>query len=363
MTRFTDFKTWLKQEKLDAAIVTSPIAIFELTGYLSDPHERFLALFVSAKDNDFLMTPALEVNMAEEKTDIPVFGATDDQNPYEEFSKHIKKEDKILNIAVEYDHFTYGRMTNIKKFTPFSIKEDATSWLEYERMFKTPEQIKLLIESGEKADLMTSLVKKHIKTGITETQLKNVVEQEMHENGIEEFSFSTLILFGDHAADPHGEPGDRVLQDNEFVLADLGVMWKGYASDMTRMFYNGDVASLSEHHKKIHDLVQLAHDKAIAEAKIGMTASEVDQIARDVITDGGYGDYFIHRLGHGIGRSCHEYPSIVEGSDLEIKPGMCFSIEPGIYIHGDIGVRIEDCGYMSEEGFIKFTHSPYLITQ
>lgn len=142
------------------------------------------------------------------------------------------------------------------------------------------------------------------------------------------------------------------MNQNEFVLFDLGVIYEGYASDATRTIAFGEV---DEEKQKIYEVVLEANRTAQSAVKPGMLAGELDQIARKIIEDAGYGEYFTHRLGHGIGKTAHEFPSINGLSDTILEPGMCFSIEPGIYIQDNVGVRIEDCVYVTETGCEPFT--------
>ena len=144
------------------------------------------------------------------------------------------------------------------------------------------------------------------------------------------------------------------------ALFDLGTMTEGYASDATRTVAFGEV---SKQAKEIHAVTLEAQLAAQSQAKIGMTASELDAIARQIIIKAGYGDYFVHRLGHGLGSSVHEFPSIMAGNDLILQEGMVFSIEPGIYIPGVAGVRIEDSGYRSTDGFVSYTHASKELLQ
>ena len=165
-------------------------------------------------------------------------------------------------------------------------------------------------------------------------------------------SFDTLIQAGAHAAEPHGATNDTKIQDNELVLFDLGTNVDGYTSDASRT-----VATLNDKQKDIYQVCLEAQLAAQEAAKPGMTAAELDKIARDIIDQAGYGEYFIHRLGHGMGMTDHEFPSIMEGNDMLLEPGMCFSIEPGIYIPGFAGVRIEDCIHITKDGNEPFTHT------
>ena len=176
----------------------------------------------------------------------------------------------------------------------------------------------------------------------------------MKKNGIMHMSFDTIVQSGANAADPHGAPKADLIKPNELCLFDLGVDYKGYMSDASRTVAFGKV---SDKAKEIYQVCLEAQLAAQAAAKPGMRAFELDKIARDIITKAGYGEYFIHRLGHGIGQSDHEFPSIMEGNELVLEPGMCFSIEPGIYVPGVAGVRIEDCVYLTKDGNEPFTHT------
>ena len=160
-------------------------------------------------------------------------------------------------------------------------------------------------------------------------------------------SFETIVLSGARAANPHGMPEDVKIQDNKLLLFDLGVMKNGYASDATRTI---SIGKPSDFDADIHKIVLEAQMAAMDFVKPGVSALEIDKVARDVITKAGYGEYFVHRLGHGIGMDVHEFPSIGGSEDIIIEEGMCFSDEPGIYIPGKVGVRIEDCLYVTETG-------------
>lgn len=168
-------------------------------------------------------------------------------------------------------------------------------------------------------------------------------------------SFDTMVLTGNNAANPHGIPSTNKIENDALLLFDLGVETLGYTSDMTRTVAVGKPDQFKQ---DIYNLTLEAHMAAVNMIKPGVTASEIDYAARSVIEKAGYGEYFNHRLGHGLGMSVHEFPSIMEGNDLVIKEGMCFSVEPGIYIPGKVGVRIEDCGYVTETGFELFTKTP-----
>ncbi|WP_169729077.1 aminopeptidase P family protein [Atopobacter phocae] len=355
-------KDWLTTNQQTGALFTSKEAIRDLAGYETDPHERIIAYYIDESGAQFLFVPFLEENMAKEKVlSMPVYSYQDGENPFNKIAHQIHQLQKQSNmtIAIEYDHFNYYYLKSFEAAHLNSWGADLSRWLEEKRMIKSKEELGHLFASGKIAEKMVQFIRDHLVEGVTEIELVQQAELAMRQLGVKEFSFGTIVLFGDHAADPHGEPGQRQLQKNEWVLMDLGVMWEGYASDITRMTFFGEKDVDSLDNQKVYDVVLRAHHTAMQQAKIGMTASELDQIARSIIEEAGYGDAFIHRLGHGIGRTAHEFPSIVGGNDLVLKEGMCFSIEPGIYLSNQIGVRVEDCGVLTKDGFQSFTSSPY----
>jgi Xaa-Pro dipeptidase len=165
--------------------------------------------------------------------------------------------------------------------------------------------------------------------------------------GAENVSFDPIVSGGPNSANPHASPTDRPVRVGEFLLFDWGVYVDGYASDITRTFPVGEMESEM---RRIYDLVQEANAAGRAAVKPGATCGEVDAAARRVIELGGYGEYFTHRTGHGLGLQVHEAPFIVAGNERVLEPGMTFTIEPGIYLPGRGGVRIEDDVVVTEEG-------------
>ena len=157
-----------------------------------------------------------------------------------------------------------------------------------------------------------------------------------------------MVLFGDHAASPHGTPGNRKLQQDEFVLFDLGVIYDNYCSDMTRTVQFG---TPSKEAQAIYDVVLKAELEAIAAIKPGVTIKDVDAIARNIISEAGYGEYFPHRLGHGLGLEEHEYQDVSSSNNNQFEAGMVVTVEPGIYVPGVAGVRIEDDILVTEDGY------------
>jgi Xaa-Pro aminopeptidase len=177
----------------------------------------------------------------------------------------------------------------------------------------------------------------------------------MLEKGAEGISFDTIALAGENTSMPHGVPSDKKVKNGEFVLMDFGAVYNGYHSDMTRTVC---VGTPDEEMEKIYNIVLTAQEKAIAAAKAGISGKELDGIARRHICDAGYGEYFGHSLGHGVGLEIHERPNLSPMSEKILVPGNIVTVEPGIYIPDKYGCRIEDMVLITENGIMNFTKSP-----
>jgi len=354
--------SWLTKQELSGAIITNYHSVAYLSGFESDPIERVLALVLLENSEPFLFGPALEVNsMKESGWRYAAFGYEDHENPWLKLTNHIRTLTNGKKFAIEADNLTVARLKLLQTAFPdgeFSI--DITDQINQLRLIKTPDEIAHMKAAGRDADRAFEIGFNALEIGISELAVAAELEYELKKAGVASMSFETLVQFGAHAADPHGSTSTNTLNTGEMALFDLGTMTEGYASDATRTVAFGNV---SDEAKKIHAITLEAQLTAQSQAKIGMTASELDAIARNIITKSGYGQYFNHRLGHGLGSSVHEFPSIMAGNDMILEEGMVFSIEPGIYVPGVAGVRIEDSGYMSKEGFIPYTHTTKELLQ
>lgn len=356
MEKIRKIQQYLNENDSEVAFINNPHHIAYLTGFVSEPHERLLMLVIG-KDAAFIFTPALDMNDAAEATGLKVYGYLDEESPWDKIAEAAKENGIQTNLrCVEKNYLTVER--NDALSDTFGVSEktcDITPYLQEMMLIKTANEIEKMIEAGQLADYALKIGFEALAVGKTEAEIVAEIEYELKKKGVSEMSFGTLVLAGSHAASPHGTPGERTIQPNEFVLFDLGVVHRGYTSDVTRTVSFGEV---SETAKEVYGVVLRAQQAAIAAIRPGITAGELDAIARNIITEAGYGEYFIHRLGHGLGSSVHEFPSIMSGSDFVIREGMCFSIEPGIYIPDEVGVRIEDCVYVTENGCEVLTHTP-----
>ena len=259
----------------------------------------------------------------------------------------IIKQAKALKFkAVAFDE-TKEYYAQAKEYKKAGFKT-VSNFINSVRATKTEQEIKIMKEAAQIAYGALLYIKKEIKAGVTERQIALKIEMFMRERGATAMSFIPLVSFGANAANPHHFPDDTKLTKNTAVLLDFGCVYKNYCSDITRCFWYGD--KVDPEFQKILDLAILAHDTVVKKARYGMTGAEIDSISRGVIEKAGYGKYFIHRTGHGIGMQDHELADISELNKNKIGLNYCFSVEPGIYLQGKFGVRYEDCFYMTKKG-------------
>lgn len=350
-------KEWLKETKMDCVLLNDPENIAYYSAFKSDPHERILALVVFPFADPFLFTPSLEMKDAENSEwPFSVYGYLDNEDPWSILSKKVQeKSNQPIRFAIEKAFLTVERYEMLQHYFENSQFLNVSEKIQEMKLIKDSDEIKQMLEAGKWADKALEIGFNSIKEGISEEEIVAEIEYQLKKQGIKEMSFETMVLTGDHAASPHGVPSSRKIKKNDMVLFDLGVVYNGYTSDVTRTAIFGKPSKEAE---KIYFIVLKAHQAAIAAVKPGVTAGQLDKIARDIITKEGYGEYFTHRLGHGLGSNVHEYPSIMKDSELIIKEGMCFSIEPGVYVPNVAGVRIEDCLYVTKNGCELFTKTP-----
>ncbi|UXR68687.1 aminopeptidase P family protein [Staphylococcus sp. IVB6246] len=226
--------------------------------------------------------------------------------------------------------------------------------IEEVRMVKDEAEIANIQKAAEIVDKAYEYILTVAKPGMTEKELKAHLESKMLHLGADDTSFDTIVASGYRGALPHGVASDKVIESGDMVTLDFGAYYNGYVSDITRTFAVGQP---SDEMIKIYNIVLEAQKTAVSQIKAGMTGVEVDKIARDIIAEAGYGENFGHSLGHGIGLEIHEGPNLSHKADNVLVPNHCVTIEPGIYVNGLGGVRIEDDILIQENGGQCFTNS------
>jgi D-alanyl-D-alanine dipeptidase len=215
------------------------------------------------------------------------------------------------------------------------------------RVRKDADEIELLRQAARAVDrVMARVPDEVVFSGHSESEVARRLAQLTVDEGHDTAEF-TIVASGPNGASPHHDPGDRMIEEGDLVVCDYGGRWEGYYSDSTRMFVVGEA---TDEQKAVHSAVEAANEAGRSAVAPGVACQDIDRAARRVIDDAGYGEYFIHRTGHGIGLEVHEHPYLVEGNDHPLESGMTFSVEPGVYLPGRFGVRIEDIVVCTGDG-------------
>ena len=350
------------EQNIDMAIVTTPDNIFYFSKFDSDPHERLLALVVFKEAEPFIICPAMEVpDVKAAGFPYEVVGHLDTENAWDIVANTITKRNVSLNtIAIEKAQLTVERFEALQQLYANASFTRIDETINAMRVIKSDAEIEIMRKAAAMADFAIQVGCDALAEGKTEMDVLNEIESAVKAKGYA-MSFDTMVLFGEKSASPHGIPGDRKLAKGDMVLFDLGVIVDGYCSDITRTVA---FKSVNDKQRAIYDAVLAGNAAAIALTRPGVRAMDLDKAARDCITDAGYGEYFTHRLGHGLGISVHEFPSIHGSNELTLQQGMVFTIEPGVYKSDVTGVRIEDDVVVTADGvevLTKFTKDLLII--
>lgn len=340
-------RTELGKAELDCALVTSLPNIRYLSGFTSDE----AALFITDR-SQYLFTDFRYTIQAEEQA--PAFEVIDiNGRPFADCIAGVLQNEKCKRCAFEESTMSVGAFRAYEKlpfaFEPWSAQFNAL------RIIKMAEELDRLQKAQAIADRAYAELLKRIRSGMTEKQVAaelNYIGACLDSEGP---SFDTIVGSGPNGAMCHAIPSDRPLQNGDLVVVDFGCMYGGYHSDMTRTF---GVGSVSDECRHIYDIVLEAHNRALNAVKPGINGRDLHMIAADYIAENGYGDCFGHGLGHGFGLEIHEMPRASVKSVSVLEPGMTITIEPGIYVEGLCGVRIEDCVAVTENGYLDFVSSP-----
>lgn len=349
----------LAQTELDGVVVNPSASLRFLTGLEFHLMERPVVLFVPKMGKPLLILPELElakVSGMEDRLQICSFG--DDPSSWQAvFEKALSSyADKELRIGLEATSLRFLELNFLQKALPAANFVDASKLFAELRLYKDRDDLAKMRKAAEIAEKALIETLKTVKVGQTEKEIANELLVQLYRKGSDQqLPFMPIVASGANTANPHATPSDRKLKGNEFLLFDWGAGFEGYFSDITRTFIVGQP---TEEMQTIAETVQRANHAAYANGKAGMTAGEVDKLARDEIEKSGYGSYFTHRTGHGLGMEAHEAPFIFAGNPQILKKGMVFTIEPGVYLPEIGGVRIEDDVVVSADGLQSLTSLP-----
>lgn len=347
--------TALQQQGLDwLAIVPSPSMIY-LSGIHTHMSERPIVLFVSNTGETGIIIPALEAMKAEAAgiASANIFAWTDQEGYHGAFAKAAQalglNGSKIGVEALKMRVLENDLLVEMAR----SQISHADNLMDAIRLSKDADEIAAMQKAVDVAEAAMEKFLPTIKIGMTEKQLATRLTQLLLDEGADSMAFGPIVSAGpDNTASPHATPTHRPIQAGDLLIIDWGVYVGDYVSDITRTYAVGEISAEC---KKIYATVKASNAAGVAASQPNATGEAIDTASRDVIDQAGYGEYFIHRTGHGLGMEAHESPSLVEGNNNPLPVGAAFTIEPGIYIPGVGGVRIEDDIILTEDGHICLT--------
>lgn len=347
MDRIKTLQYALNKKNVQSLLITSApnlryFANFEDTkGYLLVTRKK--AVFMT----DFRYTEAAKKCVPK---NVSVF---DVGRKMENFKKLIEKY-KIKTVGIEDDHMTLLQYKSLKKLSKGVKFKKIYPLLQEIREKKQEYEIKNIVKSQRiNEQVLDTVIKKFIRAGVTEKKVAWEIEKEAHELGAENLAFSPIVAFGKNSSMPHATPGNTRLKKGDVILIDMGVVYKGYHSDMTRTFFTAKPTKLQE---EAYKTVLKAQETAISALRPGITGKKADHAARKIIEKAGYSENFGHGTGHGVGFQIHELPNLSENYTEKIQENAVVTVEPGIYLEGKFGVRIEDMVVVTKKG-------PMIITK
>lgn len=346
MSKLQKIRKKLAEKQLDALLITNGYNRRYLTGFTGTAGAAIItetkALFIT----DFRYTVQANNQVKEFEIIKQAKTLTD------EINKQLKNL-KVKQLGIEDFDITYHQYLNFQE--EFEIKLIPVGDLvETLRLIKSDEEIEIMQAAAKIADDAFNHILNYIKPGRTELDVSNELEFFMRQAGATASSFDTIVASGYRSALPHGVASNKTIEAGELVTLDFGALYEGYCSDITRTVAVGNV---NDQLKEIYDIVLQAQLKGVKGVKAGITGHEADALTRDYITEKGYGDYFGHSTGHGLGMEVHENPRLAPGASVILEEGMVVTVEPGIYVPEVGGCRIEDDIVVTTEGNKRLTHA------
>ncbi|MCX7884145.1 MAG: Xaa-Pro peptidase family protein [Caloramator sp.] len=343
----------MEKQNIPQIIISDSASIFYLTGKWIHPGERMLVLYLNTNQNCKLFINELFPLNDDIGIEKVFFNDADD--PIKLLSKHIE-DGKTLGIDKNWSARFLIKLMEFKNNCSFVIGSKIIDKIRMQKDFK---EIELMRQSSKINDIAVKKLIEFIPQKFTEKKMGKILLDIYEELGAEGYSFDPIIAYGANAANPHHSPGNSTVKEGDSIIIDIGCIKDSYCSDITRtIFYK----KVSDEAAKIYNTVLEANKRAIDKVKPGVKFCDIDAAARNYIENAGYGKYFTHRTGHSIGIEVHEYGDVSSTNNDKLDVGMIFSIEPGIYVPGITGVRIEDLVVVTEDGCEILTKSDKALT-
>ena len=340
---------------LDGVLVTPGPDLIYFAGYMPVAiTERITMLAIRTDREPAMIVPVLErpdAEVAPGAGALTLSGWTDGSDPYDATATLLDPRGRYAISDSAWAMHVLG----LQRVLPDSRYASMTSAMPMLRAIKGDDEIERLAVAGAAADASFEAIAQVRFAGRRESDIAADLAGFLKENGHSQVDF-TVVGSGPNGANPHHEMSDRVIEEGDMVVLDFGGLKDGYGSDTTRSVHVGEP---TDEEREVHEVVRRAQQAGFEAVRPGVACQEIDRAARKVIADAGYGERFIHRVGHGIGLTTHEPPYMVEGEEHLIAPGMCFSIEPGIYLPGRFGVRIEDIVTVTADGVRRLNDSTH----
>ncbi|BDG36745.1 M24 family metallopeptidase [Saccharococcus caldoxylosilyticus] len=347
MEKLEKLRALFDEHDIDGLLVTNPYNRRYITGFTGTA-----GVAVISRDKAVFITDFRYVEQASQQ--VKGFEIVQHTGPIvDEAAKQVARLG-IQKLGFEQEDVSYATFKAYESAVKAELVP-TSHVIEKLRLIKSESEIKILKEAAEIADAAFEHILSFIRPGVKEIDVANELELFMRKQGATSSSFDIIVASGYRSALPHGVATEKSIEKGELVTLDFGAYYKGYCSDITRTIA---VGAISEELKTIYDIVLQAQLRGMEGIKPGMTGKEADALTRDYISEKGYGEYFGHSTGHGIGLEIHEGPALSVRSDVVLAPGMVVTVEPGIYIPGLGGVRIEDDTVVTENGNESLTHSP-----
>jgi len=362
--RVEKLRRMLREQGLDGILVTQPQNSLYLSGFrpLAQPDEIPGALFMTG-DDSILMTNFIYLEQA--KREAPEFRLYEMERGWDEGMVKalpgLLEEVGAKRVGFEAEHLTFARYQKWVRASEGAELVATSGLVEEIRAIKDQDEIEVIRKAVALADETYTHLCEYIRPGLTEREVAWEAEVYMRQGGAEKIAFDLIIASGPNGSLPHAKTTERPLKEGEPIVIDMGAQVEGYHSDLTRTIYLGEPDA---RFKEIYDLVRRAQGSALEGIRAEMKGKEADGLARQVIEEAGYGEYFGHGLGHGVGLAVHENPKATSTSEEKLQPGVILTVEPGIYIPGWGGVRIEDMVVIREEGaevLTKASKEPILL--
>ena len=337
----------MKEAGLDYLLISEPSSIDYLIDYVNNPGERMYVLMLAANGAHKLFFNKLF--FVENDLGIEIVWHSDTDDATKTIADYVENSG---TIGVD-KHWSANFLLSLMEKLPDVKFVNGSFCVDFVRMVKDENEQVLMIEASRINDQAIHEVIHQVSLGLSELEVAGKLSGIYSKFGGDGNSFDAIIAYGANGANPHHENDDSHLKPGDSIIIDMGCKYNGYCSDMTRTVFLGNV---SEEQKKVYNIVKTANERAIAAVKPGVRFCDVDAAARDYITEQGYGPYFVHRTGHNIGQEVHEAGDVSSANTDILKPGMTFSIEPGIYLTGNFGVRVEGLVLVTEDGCKVLNH-------